>query len=140
MEENEDRQAQADPQEPHGDGTDWKAECRKWETRAKQNRVDADELKQAREDLAAAQAALEAEKQSRKLEAARAKIAEETGVPAEFVVGTTEAQMRSFAEKLSEHYKAPAAPAIGHAGAFGRSEGAADPRRELAKAMFGKSE
>lgn len=74
MEENEDRQAQADPQEPHGDGTDWKAECRKQET-------------------------------------ARAKIAEETGVPAEFVVGGTEAQMRSFAEKFSEHYKAPTAPA-----------------------------
>ena len=112
MEENEEQQAQAEPQEPHGDGTDWKAEARKWEKRAKENRESAEELKQVSERLAAAEAALEAEKNSRKLETVRAKVAKETGVPAEFVVGETEAQMRSFAEKLSEHYKAPAAPAI----------------------------
>ena len=35
--------------EPHGDGTDWKAECRKWEKRAKENDRAAKELAEIRE-------------------------------------------------------------------------------------------
>lgn len=52
------------------------------------------------------------------LDRARAKVAKETGVPAELVAGGDEAAMRSFAEAVAAFAKRPAAPKVEGAGRF----------------------
>ncbi len=82
-------QTQTDPQEPHG--TDWKAEARKWEERAKANKAKADqwdefeeknktELQKANDQVEKYKAELEAIKDERNRAAEVAKAAKESGV------------------------------------------------------------
>lgn len=152
-----------EPLEPDGGAAggggepDWEAKYREamkhartWEKRATDNQKAADKLKELEEaDKTELQKALDAQKEAEdklaalekgaELEKARAKVASETGVPAEFVVGDDEDSMREYAERLAKHYKDDPAPSVPQAGSFGRrSKG--DPeeeaKRELAKQIF----
>lgn len=140
-----------------GGAVDWEAKYREamkhsrtWEDRAKANQKAADKLKELEEaGKSELQKALDAQKKaedklaalekSAKLDKVRAKVASETGVPAEFVVGEDEDSMREYAEKLAKHYKADPAPNVPGAGKFGRGA-KGDPeeeaKRELANQLF----
>lgn len=103
--------------------TDWKAESRKWEKRAKDNKAAADELEklkkermteterlQAEATEAKQRAAqLEAELEKQRADAERVKtalsISEETGVPVELLTGSDEDSMRTQAKAASEFAK-----------------------------------
>lgn len=147
-----------------GDGedpVDWEAKYREaikhsrtWEERAKANQGAADRLKEledasktelqkALDAQKAAEDELAALKKGAELDKARAKVAAETGVPAEFVVGDDEGAMREYAERLAEHYKTPPAPSVPQAGKFAREpkgDPADEAKRELARKIFGNDE
>jgi hypothetical protein len=102
-----------EPPTPKVDDVDWKAEARKWEQRAKENKSAAerlaeiedakkDEIQKATEKTAAAEkAAAEA-----KAEALRWKVAAKHGISDEdadlFLTGTDEETLTKQAERLSE--------------------------------------
>ena len=116
MAENEAPQGAAEPVEgePQEPGTDWKAEARKWESRAKQNLADAKANEGAAQRLAEieeaqkteaqkAQERLEAaEKRAAELElrAARAEVAATKGVPADLLSGSTQEELEASADAL----------------------------------------
>lgn len=147
------------PDEPHGeDGsqgepeTDWKAEARKWEKRAKENAdkakaYDEDQEKQKSDLQKAQEQAAAYKKQVDDLNAraeqgkARAKVSQETGVPAELIVGADEDEMREFAKKVAEWRKPPSAPRTRKPGSFSADAGSsADAaKRELARQLFGSN-
>lgn len=150
--------AKEKPKEPLGTGepasepakTDWKAEARKWETRAKANADKAkaydeeqeagkSELQKAIEQANAYKAEADSLKTKAALDAARSKVSEETGVPASLIKGEDEDSMREFAKAVADFAKPKTAPKMPKAGKFDAS-GAGDEdsgRRKLAKMMFG---
>ena len=94
---------------PAQDATDWKAEARKWEARAKENAVKArradeleesqkSEIQKAQERAEAAEAALAAKEH----EATRLRIAAAHGVPANLLSGSTEDEIEASAQALIE--------------------------------------
>lgn len=94
---------------PAQDSTDWKAEARKWETRAKENAAKArraDELEQAQmTEIQKAQAradAAEAALAAKEHEATRLRIAAAHGVPANLLSGSTEDEIEASAQALIE--------------------------------------
>jgi hypothetical protein len=154
--------AQGDPKPdpttpPAKPETDWRAEAKKWETRAKENKSAADKLAeienaskteleriQARAEAAEKRAAdLEAAEQQRveKAEAARqiadwkAKITNESafaGIPASALRGSTEEELRDHAKELKALI--PERKGGAYVPAEGRNTGggAKDPRQEFA--------
>lgn len=114
-----------EPVEPQGEGgepeTDWKAEARKWERRSKENADKArayDELQeQSKTELQRAQEQADSYKRQvdelnakAERDAARAKVAKDTGVPAELISGEDEESMRAFAEAVARWGKPSAGP------------------------------
>lgn len=96
---------QAEPTEPT---TDWKANSRKWEDRAKSNKEQLDAVLKELEELKASQATNTTEQ----LEQANAKIAElklkikvstETGVPVELLQGSDEEAITASANALTSY-------------------------------------
>lgn len=100
-----------------GDGgaTDWKAQARKWERRAKQYKVKLDTAEQNIKqdepdvhdgDLAKRIAELEAENQQLKASGERRtlieQVANDTGIPARLLHGDSEEDLRAVAESLRE--------------------------------------
>lgn len=158
----EDKSAETQPETGAvGAEVDWEAECMKWkahareqEKRAKANKAAADELEQlkeseksalekAQDEAKRAQDALAALKKSTEADKLKAKVASDTGVPAEFIVGDDEEQMREYAKKLAEHFKPATAPKVAGAGKVMREKGSADideAKRQLARQMFGAAE
>ena len=102
--------AQQEPT-PQGDGTDWKAEARKWERRAKENAEKAkayDETASKSRTLEERIAAIEAERDGLAGEKARselvAKVAREFGISADLVSmlsGTDEQTLAAQARELA---------------------------------------
>ena len=101
----EEPKEQAEPTEPT---TDWKANSRKWEDRAKSNKEQLDATLKELEELKASQAANTTEQ----LEQANAKIAElqlkikvskETGVPVELLQGSDEDAITASANALTSY-------------------------------------
>lgn len=99
-------------QEPSGQ-TDWKAEARKWQRRAQENFEKAraydddqekqkSELQRAQDEAAAWKKQVDDLNAKAELDAARAKVARETGVPAELIAGDDEDSMREFAEAVAK--------------------------------------
>jgi hypothetical protein len=99
------------PEAPAQEPTDWKAEARKWETRAKENKSAAEKLAEFEEsqkteaqklsDRAAAAEAKAAEYEKREQVAAwKADVSKETGVPAGALSGTTLEEIQAHAEIL----------------------------------------
>lgn len=94
--------------EPTESTTDWKANSRKWEDRAKSNKEQLDAALKEIEELKASQAA----NTNEQLEQANAKIAElqlkikvskETGVPVEFLQGSDEETITASANALTSY-------------------------------------
>lgn len=101
----EEPKEQAEPTEPT---TDWKANSRKWEDRAKSNKEQLDAALKEIEELKASQATNTTEQ----LEQANAKIAElqlkikvskETGVPVELLHGSDEDAITASANALTSY-------------------------------------
>lgn len=91
--------------------TDWKAEARKWEDRAKQNKTAAEELDKIREaqkteeqKRAEREAALEKElseyRTREQVGAWKTQVSDETGVPVAVLAGSTLEEIQAHAEKL----------------------------------------
>lgn len=83
---------------------------REWETRAKANKAKADELEQLKaqdaeraKQLAELQAYKDSAEAAKERSALAAKVSEETGVPADLLVGEDEEAMRSYAGKLDQY-------------------------------------
>lgn len=101
----EEPKEQAEPTEPT---TDWKANSRKWEDRAKSNKEQLDATLKELEELKASQAT----NTNEQLEQANAKIAElklkikvskETGVPVELLQGSDEEAITASANALTSY-------------------------------------
>ena len=95
------------PPVPAQDETDWKAEARKWEARAKDNTNAAARLAEieesAKTDLQRARDEAErakAEAAAAKVEAMRAKVANAKGIPEDLLTGTTQEDLEASADKL----------------------------------------
>lgn len=144
--------------ETENEKVDWQAKykemkehMRTWESRAKDNEKAAQELKKlkdaekselekAQEEAKNAKAALDALEKSAKLDKLKAKVASDVGIPAEFIIGDDEENMREYAQKLAEHFKVKPAPNVSSAGKFARNAQEDDlesAKRQLAKQMFG---
>lgn len=97
--------------EPHG--TDWKAEARKWEERAKANRNAATRLDEVERAANEAKAELERMKAEKERADLLAKVSKEKGVPAELLHGDTEEELTSCADALAAFVesRAPGYPA-----------------------------
>lgn len=97
--------------------TDWKAEARKWEDRAKANKSAAEKLAEIEEasktaDQKAAERLELAEKRAVELEqkADRAEVAAEKGVPIGLIHGSNRAEMEASAEALIAYRGTPTTP------------------------------
>ncbi|MGR1082832.1 hypothetical protein [Olegusella massiliensis] len=89
--------------------TDWKALARKWENRAKENAEKAkafDENQTKFTELFERAGKVESELAAARVQAERTallnKIASETGIPAHFIQGESEDEMRTFAKEMSK--------------------------------------
>lgn len=119
----QDNNQQTNPQnqtEPHG--TDWKAEARKWESRAKANaekarKWDEEEEKQKTELQKEREAREKAEAELNKVTAQAEhlmlvnKVSSETGVPADLLHGETEEELEKSAQAISD-FAASKSPSI----------------------------
>lgn len=121
--------------------TDWKAEARKWEERAKANYDKAKAYDEAEEATARLEAELGDLKRKAELDAARARVAKKTGVPESLVTGDDEESMTEFAKAVAAFAKPDPAPRMPGAGKFA-GDGAAelDARLALARQMFGRND
>lgn len=104
--------------EPHGEPkaeeTDWKAQARKWEERAKANKDAAEELEKLKEaqmseqekaakhtkELEAKLATYEAERQQHEW---RVQVAKKTGVPADLLRGSTLDEVQAHADSIKQY-------------------------------------
>ena len=97
---------------PAEEPTDWKAEARKWESRAKENKTAADKLAEIEEaSKTETQKAIERAEKAEKalakrenddaLTAARAEVSKATGVPAAALRGTTKEELEAHAAELA---------------------------------------
>lgn len=113
----------ADPPTPARE-TDWKAEARKWEERAKANKDASEKLaeieeaskteaqKQA-EALAAAQSKVKEYETREQIASWKAEVAEATGVPVSVLAGSTKEQIEAHAETIKPLIAQTVAP-VGH--------------------------
>lgn len=135
------------------DNTDWKAEARKWERRSKENADKAKaydelqeqsktELQRAQEQAAAYKRQVDELSAKAERDAARAKVAKETGVPAELVFGADEDEMAANAKALAAWGKPSSAPRTSRPGKFSADagDGRDAAKRELARQLFGSGE
>lgn len=111
---------------PAQESTDWKAQARKWEERAKANKDAAErlaELEEAQkteeqktaERLAALEAENEQYKQAEQISKWKQEVSSETEVPAELLAGSTLEEIQEHAQRLKSHITQPSntpAPAI----------------------------
>ena len=143
-EETKDTTAQSDA-EVHTDTTDWKAEARKWEARAKENNKAAEELAELKEAQLS-----ESEKATKRAEKAEAELAEfkahaehthmitevseATGIPASLLRGETREDVESFASELKKYMaNQPTASVVPGETTKPRISGAASPRDQFAE-------
>ena len=135
---------------PDQDGTDWKAEARKWEQRAKENKAVAERLaefedaqKTEQERLTERLQTAEQAAQQAKAEAARYRIASRHGITEEdaqlFLTGTDEdtlvRQAEAFAARVSKPSTPRPDPAAGVRGASGELSNA-DRFADLVDGLF----
>ena len=105
--------------------TDWKAEARKWETRAKENKAAAEELEQlkasqmtelekAQAEAAKAQAEADALKAEKAKSDAAVKLSEKHGIPASMLMHCTdEDAMKDFAAEWDAYHESQPRPHVG---------------------------
>jgi len=118
---------------------DWKAESRKWEARAKENKTALDELtgKFTAADTERTQLAekLQTYEQEQQRAALLSEVAAAKGVPASVLRGSTKEELEAHADTLAELIK-PSAPVI--PGQERTPDKVQDsPDREFARKLFG---
>lgn len=134
--------------------TDWKAEARKWEQRAKDNLARATEHESAAKRLAELEDAQKSEvekandraaKAEQALAAAqsqalRAEVAASKGVPLELIHGTSRDELEAAADALIAFRgeQKPAAPFVAREG--NNPQPAASDARESIRALFGRGQ
>lgn len=133
--------------EPAQDGTDWKAEARKWESRAKENKTAADERDEHAARVAALEAEVEGFRAAEQIRKDTAEVAKEHGVNPDLLRGSTRDELDAHAQKVKAELDAhvqelkaaldarPAPPVIS---SQGKSPGStpADPNREAVRKLF----
>lgn len=122
--------------EPAQDGTDWKAEARKWESRAKENKTAADERDEHAARVAALEAEVEGFRAAEQIRKDTAEVAKEHGVNPDLLRGSTRDELDAHAQALKAALDArPAPPVIS---SQGKSPGStpADPNREAVRKLF----
>ncbi|MBS5976833.1 MAG: hypothetical protein KIA99_04435 [Actinomyces urogenitalis] len=130
--------------EPARAETDWKAEARKWEERAKTNRAAAkqrDELAQALKakdaDIEALRAKVAGFEHASEVEAWKRQVSTDTGVPADLLRGDTLEDLQAHAEvlkkALTSRPRGPYVPDIDKT-----PEKRDMPMADLAGALFGQ--
>lgn len=115
----------------------WKAQARKWEKRSKENSKATEELAEAQKRAQEAEDAVKGYKTREEQASMKRKIASEFNVPEELVVGSTEEEMRQFAEVLVKHLKPKAGVKAPHPGKFTTEAGDNSAKVELARQLFG---
>lgn len=115
----------------------WKAQARKWEKRSKENSKATEELAEAQKRAQEAEDAVKGYKTREEQASMKRKIASEFSVPEELVVGSTEEEMRQFAEVLAKHLKPKAGVKAPHPGKFTTEAGDNSAKVELARQLFG---
>ena len=128
--------------------TDWKAEARKWESRAKENSTAAARLAEIEEaGKTEAQKALEraekAEKALAERESAEAlakvrdEVAKTTGVPAGVLRGASKEELEAHAAELKPHFTPSKGPVIPGQGETPTRATTDSDERAAARALFG---
>ena len=138
---------------PAEGGTDWKAMARKWERLAKSNSEKAtaydelqeqskSELQRAQEKAKRVEDELAELKAKAELAETRARMAKESGVPAELIFGADEGEMAASAKALAAWGKPSSAPRTSGSGKFSADvgDGRDAARRALARQLFGSGE
>lgn len=115
----------------------WKAQARKWEKRSKENSKATEELAEAQKRAQEAEDAIKGYKTREEQASMKRKIASEFNVPEELVAGSTEEDMRQFAEVLVKHLKPKAGVKAPHPGKFTTEAGDNSAKVELARQLFG---
>jgi hypothetical protein len=103
--------------------TDWKAEARKWEARAKENKSKADKLDEIEEASKSAlekaqERAQKAENRVKEFEAEAQRkqwldeVAKETGLPAGVLRGNTREEIEVHAQSLKPYFEKTSAPIV----------------------------
>jgi hypothetical protein len=115
----------------------WKAQARKWEKRSKENSKATEELAEAQKRAQEAEDTIKGYKTREEQASMKRKIAFEFSVPEELVVGSTEEEMRQFAEVLAKHLKPKAGVKAPHPGKFTTEAGDNSAKVELARQLFG---
>lgn len=141
------------PEEEGADTTDWKAMARKWEARSKENADKAraydelqeqskTELQRVQEQAAAYKRQVEDLNAKAELDRARARVAKESGVPAELIFGADEGEMEANAKALAAWGKPSRAPRTSRPRRFSADagDGRDAAQRELARQLFGSGE
>lgn len=140
------------PTDPPAKETDWKAEARKWEERAKANKSTADELQQRVSELEPVAARVpdleskagELAEKVQTFESERERtelvstVAKEQEVPADALRGATREELETHAEILKAHLKVSGPTIPGQEQL--PEKGADDPMRELARGLFADKE
>ena len=122
------------PEEEGADTTDWKAMARKWEARPKESADKAraydelqeqskTELQRVQEQAAAYKRQVEDLNAKAELDRARARVAKESGVPAELILGADEGEMEANAKALAAWGKPSSAPRTSRPGRFSADAG-----------------
>lgn len=129
--------------EPARAETDWKAEARKWEERAKANRAAvkerdalAEALKSKDADLDELRGKVSAFEHAREVEAWKTQVAADTDVPAHLLRGETLEDLQAHAEALKEAFtkqrpRGPLVPQIADTPAASRSGDMSEVSRQL---------
>lgn len=122
--------------EPAQDGTDWKAEARKWESRAKENKTAADERDEHAARVAALEAEVEGFRAAEQIRKDTAEVAKEHGVNPDLLRGSTRDELDAHAQALKAALDARSAPPV--ISSQGKSPGStpADPNREAVRKLF----
>lgn len=115
----------------------WKAQARKWEKRSKENSKATEELAAAQKRAQEAEDTIKGYKTREEQASMKRKIASEFSVPEELVVGSTEEEMRQFAEVLVKHLKPKSGVKAPHPGKFTTEAGDNSAKVELARQLFG---
>ncbi|MBE6483667.1 MAG: hypothetical protein E7Z96_02635 [Actinomycetaceae bacterium] len=125
--------SQAAAQQSSQDTTDWKAEARKWEARAKANSDAADRLKKLEDEQktevqrqADALAAAQAAEKALQAKVAVFEAAARLGVPADLLAGPQDDDLDAYAEKLSQ-WKAKQTPTTDTTTGDGKPAGSPAP-------------
>ena len=125
---------------PPAQETDWKAEARKWEERAKGNKTALDELTGKYTASEAERGELATKLQTYQAEKERAALVSEVatakGVPASALRGTTREELEAHAEVLAELIK-PSGPVVPGQELTPDKVGD-DPLREFTRSLFNK--